>query len=52
MTTLPGRRMMLKGIAAGDLVVIEGTQRIGPGSAVAVVEGSPKPAAAVADKKG
>jgi membrane fusion protein, multidrug efflux system len=48
-----GEVEILKGIAAGDLVVTEGTQRIGPGSAVAVVEGAPKPAAAaVPDKKG
>jgi membrane fusion protein, multidrug efflux system len=47
-----GEVEILKGIAAGDLVVTEGTQRIGPGSAVAVVEGSPKPAAAAPDKKG
>lgn len=47
-----GEVEILKGIAAGDLVVTEGTQRIGPGSAVAVVEGPPKPAAAAPDKKG
>ena len=40
------------GIAAGDLVVTEGTQRIGPGSAVSVMGDAPKPAAAVPDKKG
>ena len=38
-----------KGIAAGDLVVTEGTQRLGPGSAVNVMQ---KPAAAIPDKKG
>lgn len=40
------------GIAAGELVVTEGTQRIGPGSAVTVLSDAPKPAAAVPDKKG
>lgn len=40
------------GLAAGDLVVTEGTQRIGPGSPVTVMQGVPKPAAAVPDKKG
>ena len=40
------------GVAAGDLVVTEGTQRIGPGSAVSVMGDAPKPAAAVPDKKG
>jgi membrane fusion protein (multidrug efflux system) len=40
------------GIAAGELVVTEGTQRIGPGSAVSVMGDAPKPAAAVPDKKG
>lgn len=40
------------GLAAGDLVVTEGTQRIGPGSAVHVVGETPKPAAAAPDKKG
>jgi len=40
------------GISAGDLVVTEGTQRIGPGSAVNVVGDAPKPAAAAPDKKG
>ena len=40
------------GISAGDMVVTEGTQRIGPGSAVNVVGDAPKPAAAVPDKKG
>ena len=40
------------GVAAGDLVVTEGTQRIGPGSAVSVIGDAPKPAAAAPDKKG
>jgi len=40
------------GVAAGDLIVTEGTQRIGPGSPVSVVGDAPKPAAAAPDKKG
>jgi membrane fusion protein (multidrug efflux system) len=40
------------GIAAGELVVTEGTQRIGPGSPVNVMGDAPKPAAAAPDKKG
>lgn len=40
------------GISAGDMVVTEGTQRIGPGSAVNVVGDAPKPAASAPDKKG
>jgi membrane fusion protein (multidrug efflux system) len=41
------------GLAAGDLVVTEGTQRIGPGMAVTVMgDAPPKPAAAGADKRG
>ena len=40
------------GVAAGDMVVTEGSQRIGPGSAVNVMGDAPKPAAAVPDKKG
>ena len=40
------------GISAGDLVVTEGTQRIGPGAAVSVMGDAPKPAAAAPDKKG
>jgi membrane fusion protein (multidrug efflux system) len=40
------------GVSAGDLVVTEGTQRIGPGSAVSVMGDAPKPAAAAPDKKG
>jgi len=45
-----GEVEILKGIAGGDLVVTEGTQRIGPGSAVSVMP--EKPAAAIPDKKG
>lgn len=40
------------GLSAGDIVVTEGTQRIGPGSPVNVVGDAPKPAAAAPDKKG
>jgi len=47
-----GEVEIVRGIAAGDQVVTEGTQRLGPGSAVTVVQGAPKPAAAVPDKKG
>jgi membrane fusion protein (multidrug efflux system) len=45
-----GEVEILKGLAGGDLVVTEGTQRIGPGSAVNVMPA--KPAAALPDKKG
>jgi membrane fusion protein (multidrug efflux system) len=45
-----GEVEILKGLAGGDLVVTEGTQRIGPGSAVNVLPA--KPAAALPDKKG
>ncbi len=47
-----GEVEIVKGLAAGDLVVTEGNQRIGPGSPVTVMEGAPRPAAAVPDKKG
>ena len=47
-----GEVEIVTGIAAGDMVVTEGTQRIGPGSPVMVLQGAPKPAAAVPDKKG
>jgi membrane fusion protein (multidrug efflux system) len=47
-----GEVEIVKGIAAGDMVVTEGTQRIGPGSPVMVMRGAPKPAAAAPDKKG
>ena len=40
------------GLSAGDVVVTEGTQRIGPGSTVSVMGDAPKPAAAAPDKKG
>lgn len=47
-----GEVEIVRGIAAGDQVVTEGTQRLGPGSAVTVMQRPPKPAAAVPDKKG
>lgn len=47
-----GEVEIASGIAAGDQVVTEGLQRIGPGSAVHVMQGAPKPAAAAPDKKG
>jgi membrane fusion protein (multidrug efflux system) len=41
------------GVAGGDLVVTEGSQRIGPGMPVTVMPaGAPKPAAAAPEKKG
>ena len=45
-----GEVEILQGITGGDLVVTEGTQRIGPGSAVSVMP--EKPAASAPDKKG
>lgn len=45
-----GEVEILKGLAGGDLVVTEGTQRIGPGSAINVLP--EKPAAGLPDKKG
>ena len=43
---------ILNGVAAGDLVVTEGVQKIGPGSPVVVMgEGPPKPAAPTAQGK-
>ncbi len=47
-----GEVEIARGLAAGDLVITEGVQRIGPGSAVTVMQGAPKPAAAAPDKKG
>jgi membrane fusion protein (multidrug efflux system) len=47
-----GEVEIARGLAAGDVVVTEGHQRIGPGSPVAVMQAAPKPAAAAADKKG
>lgn len=40
-----------KGIAAGDLVVTEGVQKIGPGSAVMVMGAPPKPGPEAAERK-
>ena len=45
-----GEVEILQGLAGGDLVVTEGTQRLGPGSAVNVMP--EKPAAALPEKKG
>jgi membrane fusion protein (multidrug efflux system) len=44
-----GEVEIARGLAAGDLVVTEGVQRLGPGSAVNVMQ---RPAAAAPDKKG
>jgi len=49
----PGEVEIVSGVAAGDLVITEGVQKIGPGSPVTVMSDSlPKPAAAAPDKKG
>lgn len=45
-----GEVEIVKGLAGGDLVVTEGTQRLGPGSPVSVIP--EKPAAALPDKRG
>ncbi|MDA0225791.1 MAG: efflux RND transporter periplasmic adaptor subunit [Proteobacteria bacterium] len=45
-----GEVEVVKGIAAGDLVVTEGAERIRPGSAVAVMGAKPKPTAPEAMK--
>ena len=47
-----GEVEIAQGIAAGDLVVTEGTQRLGPGMPISVMRAPPKPAAAALDKKG
>jgi membrane fusion protein (multidrug efflux system) len=46
-----GEVEILKGLAGGDLVITEGTQRVAPGVAVTVIQNQ-KPAAEVAGKKG
>jgi membrane fusion protein (multidrug efflux system) len=46
-----GEVEIVKGLAGGDQVVTEGTQRIGPGSAVSVMPDKPA-AASLPDKKG
>jgi membrane fusion protein (multidrug efflux system) len=46
----PGEVEVVKGIATGELVITEGTQRIGPGSAVSVLP-SQKPAAEMVPAK-
>ena len=47
-----GEVEITRGIAPGEMVVTEGVQRLGPGTAVTVVPGNAKPAAAAPDKKG
>jgi len=46
-----GEVEVLQGIAGGDLVITEGTQRLAPGAAVTVIQVQ-KPAAEAAGKKG
>ncbi len=46
-----GEVEIVKGLAAGDIVVTEGTQRLAPGMQVSVIP-SAKPAAAIPGKKG
>jgi membrane fusion protein (multidrug efflux system) len=46
-----GEVEIMKGIAAGDVVVTEGTQRLVPGMQVSIIP-SAKPAAAIPGKKG
>ena len=49
----PGEVEVLEGVAAGDLVVTDGVQKIGPGSPVSVMGEAPaKPVAEAAGKKG
>jgi membrane fusion protein (multidrug efflux system) len=49
----PGEVEIVSGVAAGELVITEGVQKVGPGSPVTVMGDSPqKPAAAAPDKKG
>jgi membrane fusion protein (multidrug efflux system) len=47
-----GEVEIAKGVAAGDLVVIEGSQRLAPGMPVTVMGAPAKPAAEVPGKKG
>lgn len=47
-----GEVEIVEGLAAGELVVTEGNHKIGPGMAVNIMQGTPKPAAAAAEKKG
>jgi membrane fusion protein (multidrug efflux system) len=46
-----GEVEVVKGLAAGDLVVTEGTQRLAPGAFVSIMT-NPKPAAEIPEKKG
>jgi membrane fusion protein (multidrug efflux system) len=49
----PGEVEIVSGLVAGEMVITEGVQKVGPGSPVVVMEDAPrKPAAAVPDKKG
>ena len=49
----PGEVEVVEGVAAGDLVVTEGVQKIGPGAPVTVLgDAPPKPAAGAPDTKG
>jgi len=47
-----GEVEIVKGLAAGDMVVTEGTQKIGPGAPVTVMGDKPKPAAEAPGGKG
>jgi membrane fusion protein (multidrug efflux system) len=46
-----GEVEIMKGVAAGDMIVTEGTQRLGPGMQVSIIP-SAKPAAEIPGKKG
>jgi membrane fusion protein (multidrug efflux system) len=46
-----GEVEIMKGVAAGDVIVTEGTQRLAPGMQVSIIP-SAKPAAAIPGKKG
>jgi membrane fusion protein (multidrug efflux system) len=46
-----GEVEIMKGVAAGDLIVTEGTQRLVPGMQVSIIP-SAKPAAEIPGKKG
>lgn len=46
-----GEVEIAKGLAAGDLVVTEGVQKIGPGAPVTVMGAPPKPASEAAEKR-
>ena len=46
-----GEVEILKGVAAGEIIVTEGTQRLVPGMQVSIIPSS-KPAAEIPGKKG